>query len=246
MILPVFLSCCLTLAVAQIIHSGQPASEPVCQGSLVLTAADESRETIRFGYVKPSRTCPSENLRLKLKVSRAVVEGCGTFILYTRKNGMGASQEINESSGELTASDIGFSTVKSIEGTGCVGHKHNIPVKGIKKPIEEVIKEVLDDMEEIEEKSVTTKRSVPAVKRTDEPGERDGVHFTIGEAQDQFQNEVTPTEGSDTECEDCGEKTTVVVTVLVALIVFAILAIVILVYSKHRSTSRYSQPGGNS
>ena len=232
MILSVFLcSSCLLLALADVLGVGpQWRSEDSCEGSLTLTAAEDPTLTRTFPYVKPSPNCQTENLRPKFKISRVEVQGCGTFIIYTRKNGLGASQDLIESYGPLTAADIGISTVRSIEGTGCFEHrhKHKHSKKGIKKHIENK-----EDIGDIEENPVTNKNYLPPAKRTDDPGDAARGYFASGEAQDQFQNQVNQTE-------DFKYKTMIVVIVLIALILFAILGIVI--FSKQRSTWRYSQP----
>ena len=205
-------SSCLPLAVADILSAGSPwGSEDSCAGTLILTSAEVPALTRTFSYVEPSPTCQTANIKPSFKISRAEVQGCGTFILYTRKNGRGGSQDIMESYGPLTAAQMGISTVKSIEGTGCFQHQHSH--KGIKEHIE---------------------------KRADDPWDVAGGYFSTGKAQDQFQNKVNKTEGSDSACQDCKYKTTLVVTVLVALSLFVILGI--LVYSKHRARRRYFQP----
>ena len=118
-------SSCLPLAVADILSAGSPwGSEDTCAGTLILTSAEVPALTKTFSYVEPSPTCQTANIKPSFKISRAEVQGCGTFILYTRKNGRGGSQDIMESYGPLTAAQIGISIVKSIEGTGCFQHIH--------------------------------------------------------------------------------------------------------------------------
>ena len=66
-ILSVFLCSCLSLAVADILDVAQGTSKERCEGSLILTAAEDPTHTRRFRY-DPSANCKTQNLKEKLKM----------------------------------------------------------------------------------------------------------------------------------------------------------------------------------
>jgi len=65
---------------------------------------------------------------------------------------MGASQDLNESSGPLSADHMTFSKVRSIEGAGCLELNNNLNIKVNKQDIDDIVNiEDVEDADSIEE-----------------------------------------------------------------------------------------------
>ena len=76
-----------------------------CEGSVILYEGDE--ETVVSDYIN-----------VAVKVDRVVLQGCGCFILNSRKNGKGKSYFLKRK-GEHTAEEIGWNKVKSVRRVAC-------------------------------------------------------------------------------------------------------------------------------